>query len=57
MQEEILETGEGGKDRFLGEEEVSGKRPSRIRGIFINRKLFHGGIFKRGRGLPWWHSG
>lgn len=38
-----------GKTRFGGKEEVHGKRPSRMRRIFIKGKIFHGKILKTDR--------
>lgn len=40
---------ESERKTFFGEEEVRGKRLSRMRGIFINRENIHGEILKRGR--------
>lgn len=52
MGEETLEAGECGKGRFLGKQEVHGKRPFRIKRIFINRKKCHGKVRGGGIGLP-----
>lgn len=40
---------ESERKTFFRDEEVRGKRLSRMRGIFINREKIHGEILKRGR--------